>query len=119
MKWLLSKDDTSGKSHIDTYVEKQRVYTAAFEKKVKDFDAALQKAKSENPTDVSLQRAAYDRFVAENNRTYRSMVQCAFMDWVVTGRKEEVEYWFAVVDNDSALARVEASKVSFTIITVT
>jgi len=32
------------------------------------------------------------------------------MDWVITGKKEQVEYWFAVVDQDSALARVEKSK---------
>jgi len=34
------------------------------------------------------------------------------MDWVTTGKKEEVEYYFAVVDNESAMSRVEASKVS-------
>jgi hypothetical protein len=40
------------------------------------------------------------------------MVQAAYMDWVVVGKKEEVEYWFAVVDHDSILSRVEACKAS-------
>jgi hypothetical protein len=33
------------------------------------------------------------------------------MDWVTIGKKEETEYWFSIVDNDSAMSRVEASKV--------
>jgi hypothetical protein len=40
------------------------------------------------------------------------MVQAAYMDWVVVGKKEEVEYWFAVVDHDTILSRVEDSKAS-------
>jgi hypothetical protein len=100
---------------MQEYVDKQQLYNAAFEKKVKDFDAALEKAeKDPKNTTVALQRAAYDKFVAENNRVYRAMVQAAYMDWVVVGKKEEVEYWFAVVDNDTILARVEASKASLT-----
>jgi hypothetical protein len=113
MKWLLTQDPGTGKTHIQNYVEKQKAYNEAFEKKVKDFDAALQKAKDDPAnTTVDLQRAAYDQFVAENVRIYRALVQAAYMDWVVVGKKEEVEYWFAVVDHDSILSRVEASKVS-------
>jgi hypothetical protein len=99
--------------HIQNYVEKQKAYNDAFEKKVKDFDAALQRARDEpaNAT-VDLQRAAYDQFVAENARVYCASVQAAYMDWVVVGKKEEVEYWFVVVDHDGILSRVEASRVS-------
>ena len=32
------------------------------------------------------------------------------MDWVTLGKKE-IECYFAIVDNDSAMSRVEASKV--------
>jgi hypothetical protein len=110
MKWLLSQDPGTGKTHIQNYVEKQKAYNAAFEKKVKDFDAALQKARDDPAnTTAELQRAAYDKFVAENVRVYRAMVQAAYMDWVVVGKKEEVEYWFAVV---TILSRVEDSKAS-------
>jgi hypothetical protein len=42
---------------------------------------------------------------------YNNHVQAAYMDWVTLGKKEEVEYYFAIVDNDSAMSRVEASKV--------
>ena len=118
MKWLLTQDPYTGQTHIQSYVDKQRAYNEAFEKKVKDFDAALQKANDDpNNTTVEMRREAYDKFVAENGRIYRAMVQAAFMDWVVVGKKEEVEYWFAVVDHDSILSRVEASKASL-IITV-
>lgn len=34
------------------------------------------------------------------------------MELVTLGKKEEVEYWFSIVDCDSAMARVEASKAS-------
>ena len=34
------------------------------------------------------------------------------MDWVMMGKKEEVKYDFPIVDNDSAMFRVEDSKVS-------
>jgi hypothetical protein len=113
MKWLLTQDAGTGKTHIQNYVEKQKAYNDAFEKKVKDFDAALQKARDDPAnTTEELQRAAYDKFVAENVRVYRAMVQAAYMDWVVVGKKEEVEYQFAVVDHDTILSRVEDSKAS-------
>jgi hypothetical protein len=110
MKWLLAQEPGTGKTH---YVEKQEAYNAGFVKKVKDFDATLQKARDDPAnTTAELQRAAYDKFVAENVCVYRAMVQAAYMDWVVVGKKEEVEYWFAVVDHGTILSRVEDSKAS-------
>ena len=58
------------------------------------------------------QRAAYDRLVQENQKTYDNRVQAAYMDSITTGKREEAEYRFAVVDNESAMSRVEASMVS-------
>lgn len=114
MDWLTAEDpDMPGKTHVELYVEKQEKYTNVVEKKQKAFGAALQAAKDDpgNKT-VSQQRASYDRWVNENARTYRNYLQAAYMDWVITGKKEAVEYWFSIVDVDSAMARVEQSKVS-------
>ncbi len=114
MKWLQSEDpECPGRTRVDIYVDKQRRYTQAVENKTKAFDEALRKAQVDpcNKT-IQQQREAYDRWVLENARTYRNYVQAAYMDWVITGKKEAVEYWFAVVDVDSALSRVETSKAS-------
>ncbi|CAE6473609.1 unnamed protein product [Rhizoctonia solani] len=91
--------------------EKQAVYTQAVANKTKAFRDALQLARDDpiNKTPAQI-RQAYDQWVSENARTYRNNVQATYMDWVITGKKEEVEYWFSVVDQDSALARVEKSK---------
>ena len=113
MKWLTSAaSPNSDKTRIDLYRDKQNSYTDAFERKIKAFDDALERVKKDpgNPTPAT-QRAAYDKWVSENQKTYNDHVQAAYMDWVTLGKKEEVEYYFAVVDTDSALARVEDSKV--------
>lgn len=114
MEWLRMKHaDYPTKSHIDIYKEKQAKYTDAFERKTKNFNTALQYI-TDDPRHPTLndKREAYDRWVQENQKTYNNHVQAAYMDWVTTGKKEEVEYYFAVVDNESAMARVEASKAS-------
>jgi hypothetical protein len=112
MKILSSEiPEKPGRSLVELYTEKQAVYTKSVANKTKAFQEALQLAKDDptnkNPAQI---RQAYDQWVAENARTYRNNVQATYMDWVITGKKEEVEYWFSVVDQDSALARVERSK---------
>ncbi|KAI5118419.1 hypothetical protein M0805_005503 [Coniferiporia weirii] len=112
MNWLLAEDERNpGKSHLDSYIEKQKQYTAAEERKIKLFDQAYQNIVRDpaNKT-IAQQRAAYDRWVSENARKLRNDVEGAYKDWVVHGRKEAAEYWFSIVDNDSAIARVEQSK---------
>ena len=114
MDWLTAEDpDSAGKNHVEVYVEKQQKYTDVVERKQKAFNAAL-KAANEDPANKTLaqRRAAYDLWVNENARTYRNYLQAAYMDWVILGKKEAVEYWFSVVDMDSAMARVEQSKVN-------
>ncbi|KAH7335678.1 hypothetical protein B0J17DRAFT_629921 [Rhizoctonia solani] len=109
---VLSSDipDMPGTSLVELYTEKQSKYTKAVTDKTKAFNDALEYANRLHPNKPNLARDAYDKWVGENARTYRNHVQAAYMDWVVTGKKEEVEYWFSVVDQDSALARVEQSK---------
>ncbi|KAB5588664.1 hypothetical protein CTheo_7891 [Ceratobasidium theobromae] len=98
-------------SLVELYAEKQAKYTQTVENKAKAFEEALKRAKEDPRNKTAGQvRDAYDKWVESNARTYRNYVQAAYMDWVITGRKEEVEYWFSVVDQDSALARVERSK---------
>ncbi|KAF9646801.1 hypothetical protein BDM02DRAFT_2887822 [Thelephora ganbajun] len=112
MTWLLERDPNDKiKSRIDLYREKQEKYTAAFERKTKAFNDALKRSVEDPHNDtLEKQRAEYDVWVSENQKTYNNYVQAAYMDWVTTGKKEEVEYYFAIVDNDSSMSRVEASK---------
>ena len=113
MDWLTAEDpDTPTLNRVEVYVQKQQRYTDVVEKKQKAFNAAM-RAANEDPANktMSQRRAAYDLWVNENARTYRNYLQAAYMDWVINGKKEAVEYWFAIVDMDSALARVEQSKV--------
>ena len=100
------------KSRIELYCEKQKKYTDAVDHKINAFDNALKRATSDphNAT-RALQCEAYDTWVAKNYKTYNNLTQAAFMDWVTTGNKEEVEYYFSIVDNNSAMSRVEESKV--------
>lgn len=106
---------TPGKTRIDVYKTKQAAYTSTVERRTKAFAEALDLAKSDPRNDsLSKQRQAYDTWVSQNQKTYRNLVQAAYMDWVSTGKKVEVEYHFAIIDNDSAMARVEASKVIVT-----
>ena len=113
MAWLTTLDNRLQKTHVEIYTEKQHKYTAAVESKTRAFSEALEKAKREvaDPSDINAIRDKYDQWVNENARTYRNFTQAAYMDWVITGKKEEVEYYFAIVDQDSAMARVELSKV--------
>jgi len=113
MRYLVGRDvNDPSKTRVDLYREKQTKYTEAFERKTKAFNDALSQATSDpRNTTPALQRAAYEGWVAENYKTYSNFVQAAYMDWVTMGKKEEVEYYFSIVDNDSAMSRVEASKV--------
>jgi hypothetical protein len=112
MIWLTSNDPNNpGQTRVEMYRRKQKAYTDAFEQKTKAFNLALDTAtKDPTNTTIAMQRAAYDVWVSQNQKTYRNLVQAAYMDWVTVGKKEEAEYWFAIVDNDSAMSRVEASK---------
>jgi len=105
-----------GQTLIELYTEKQSKYTKVVAEKNAAFNNALIASNDATKGDANPKKAAkehYDRWVQEHARTWRNYVQAAYMDWVVTGKKEEVEYWFSVVDQDSALSRVEQSKASF------
>lgn len=113
MEWLLTEDRRNeGKTHLESYIEKQKLYAEAERLKIREFDNAYKEViKDPLLKTTSEKRAAYDKWVHENARTLRNSVEGAYKDWVIHGRKEAVEYWFAVVDNESAMSRVEQSKV--------
>ena len=112
MDWLLTRDPNNGnKTRIDLYREKQSNYTRAFERKTQAFHDHLEKIPKDLPQEE--RREQFDEWVAANYKAYNNHIQAAYMDWVTMGKKEEVEYYFSIVDNDSAMARVEASKVIF------
>lgn len=100
------------KTRIQVYTDKQREYTKACEEKTAAFQKAREAAeKDPNNRDLASRTEAYNRWIAKNAKTYRNLMQAAYMDWVATGKKDEVEFWFAVIDNTTALGRVESSKV--------
>lgn len=107
---LSTEVEGKGMTLVELYTKKQAVYTKACEQKTHAFLEALERA-AKSTKSVKAAREWYDQWVEENARTWRNYVQAAYMDWVITGRKEEVEYWFSVVDQDSAMARIEQSKV--------
>jgi hypothetical protein len=112
MSWLTWRDpNNKNKTRVDLYRQKQAEYTNAFEHKTKAFRLALDSVSKDKTVDE--QRQEYDEWVSENYKTYNNLIQAAYMDWVTMGKKEEVEYYFSIVDNDSAMARVEASKVNY------
>ena len=117
MTWLTQEDerlapDGVARTYLQTYIYYQAKYTKEFEKRLKRQNKALDQAIKQNTT-TSAQRAAFDRWMSENGRQLNNTVEGAWKDWVVHGRKEATEYWFSLVDNDSAMARVELSKVCF------
>jgi hypothetical protein len=111
MSILQAEVEDKDMSLVELYTEKQAKYTKACAEKTKAFSDALKDAQLRSKSTKG-QRQLYDQWVQENAKTWRNYVQAAYMDWVITGRKEEVEYWFSVVDQDSAMARVEHSKAS-------
>lgn len=110
MEWLTLRDpNNNNKTRVDVYREKQDKYAEAFGGKVKEFREALEKINKEHPPED--RGREFQEWVNGHYKTHNNLIQATYMDWVTVGKKEEVEYNFAIVDNDSAMARVEASKV--------
>ncbi|KDQ53226.1 hypothetical protein JAAARDRAFT_72716 [Jaapia argillacea MUCL 33604] len=109
MKWLSAIDPGQKKSHLERYVDCQREYTMATEKKARAYSAALEIARKDYHT-VKEQTKCYEAWVAENSRYYQNDCQAAYMKWVVNGQKEKVEYHFGKVDTSTVMSRIENSK---------
>ncbi|KAF9645797.1 hypothetical protein BDM02DRAFT_3189419 [Thelephora ganbajun] len=98
MNWLAFRDPNHrNQTRMGVYRDKQTKYTEAFEK-----TSAYNKAPNDANKDTTN--------TSVETSTYNNLVQAAYMDRV-TMRKEGVEYYFSVVDNDSAMVRVEVSMI--------
>lgn len=111
MNWLTSLvPGDSGKTQVEMYGQKQEKYNEALQRKARAFEDAFKQATTEG-SDSMKQRVIYEKWVSENQTTYENLVQAAYMEWVTIGRKAEVESYFSVVNIDSPMSRIEASKV--------
>jgi hypothetical protein len=61
---------------------------------------------------IGKQKQYINEWNQENYYTYKASMQAAWMDWVVNGQKYNVEYNFGMIDIDSIMSRIEASKES-------
>lgn len=113
MEWLLTEDeDNHGKNHLQTYIEKRSLYIEAEDRKIKVFQEAYRRSIDElSTTSFEKQREAYNNWLKDNARDLRKDVEAAYEDWIINGRKEAVEHWFTLVDDESAFGFVQKPKV--------
>jgi hypothetical protein len=116
MEWLTEEaPNRKDKTRVDVYREKGDKYADAVERAAKAYDDALGRIQKDpkNKDSSSTIRDEYSKWVNENHKKLNNLIQAAWMDWVTNGKKDEVESKFAIVDTQSAMAAVEASKVRF------
>lgn len=99
--------DKGGKTNVEVYTEYQAKYTAAVAKKDEAYSHALERARRDREGRPELSQQIYNDWVKENAPFWRNYVQEAYTSWVTKGKKEEVEYWFATMDHDSDVSRIE------------
>jgi len=99
------------KTTVELYTELQAAYSTVVSAKAQAFREAREYADASHGKDIEAANAAFSAWLDENAFAWRNRVQAAYMNWVVTGRKEEVEFWFAIVDQETAMSRIELSKV--------
>ena len=116
MKWLLAEDEGNpSNSHIQTYIEKRNAYIAAEDKKITVFQGAYRKVIDDlRAISLSIEKQceAYNLWLRDDARDIQNEVEAAYKDWIINGRKEAVEYWFALVGDDSAFGPVQEVNVS-------
>jgi len=102
IEWLRSPSYTRpDKTRIELYLEKRTAHGKAIERKESSYDEALKMSKRDPRNEsVQDQQAAYNRWVAENQKRLNAAVQAAHMDWVTTANKTDVEYHLGIVDLD-------------------
>ena len=105
----VSKGDR--KTAVELYTDLQKAYSVAVSEKAQAFREAREHADKSHEKDIDAANAAFSAWLDENAFAWRNRVQAAYINWVVTGKKEEVEFWFAVVDQETAMSRIELSKV--------
>ncbi|KAL6897443.1 hypothetical protein GGI43DRAFT_423858 [Trichoderma evansii] len=113
MKYLTTSDcSASGKSRLQTYVEKQESWNQAVERYNEAQIRHRQTIKDKGLT-AEQQEYSFLEWLQINGRDYKAAIQAKYMDWVVYGNKFTVEFNFGVVDLTSAMKRIESSKEAF------
>ncbi|KAG8811633.1 hypothetical protein FRC17_002371, partial [Serendipita sp. 399] len=113
MKWLAAPSPLgSGEGRIERYTHFQTIYAEVVEEKLKAYNAAKAKALELYPKSIAQQKAYFEDWVQENYQMYNNKAQATYMQWVIQGEKEKVEYYFSIVDVTSASERIELSKKS-------
>ncbi|KAM0512354.1 hypothetical protein ACHAPE_008920 [Trichoderma viride] len=113
MNYLTTSDSgESGKSRLQTYVEKQESWNHAVERYNEAQMRHLQTIKEKGLT-AEQQEYSFLEWLQLNGRDYKAAIQAKYMDWVVYGHKFPVEFNFGLVDLASAMKRVESSKEAF------
>lgn len=115
IKWLNSPSLHRDKTRINLYLEKRTAHEESIKHKEDLFKKALEMSKAdprnESPQD---QEASYHHWVAENHKRLHAAIQTAYMDWVTTANKTDVEYYLGHVDPDlnKAIKKVLESQVN-------
>ena len=102
IEWLdspsLSHPD---KTRIELYLEKRTAHGKSIKHKDDSYKQALETTKRDPKNESAEdQQAAYNRWVAENQKRFNAAVQVAYMDWVTTASKADVEYHLSIIDLD-------------------
>ncbi|KAK3711832.1 hypothetical protein LTR37_009350 [Vermiconidia calcicola] len=118
MRYLTTVDSDTGLTKVDLYIQKQAAWAHSQDAWDKAKINARKDATSRLPKDVVGQNQDFDDWNQANYRKFKFAVQGRYIDWVTKGYKFEVEQNFkltkrkGIVDVDSIMARVEASKES-------
>ncbi|EHK42264.1 hypothetical protein TRIATDRAFT_30644 [Trichoderma atroviride IMI 206040] len=113
MDYLTTSDyGESGKSRLQTYVEKQESWNQAVER-YNEAQTRHQQTIKEKGLTAEQQEYSFLEWLQSNGRDYKAAIQAKYMDWVVYGNKFPVEFHFGLVDLASAMKRVESSKEAF------
>ncbi|KAF4422131.1 hypothetical protein FACUT_10740 [Fusarium acutatum] len=113
MEFLKQKVPGTSKTIIDVYrdkemkwVEQQQTWEKA---KIKATYDAANTFKEGTKDYVKNRQEAFDNWSKSEAKSYKNALQAAWMDWVVNGKKIEVDLIFGMIQMDS-MGRVENSK---------
>ncbi|KAK0105142.1 hypothetical protein ONS95_004459 [Cadophora gregata] len=117
MTYLKTTVPGTGKSAVELYCEKQILWAKARSTwdtaKIETITRAEKLYPVESdPDNLTKQKEYIANWGQENYFTFKASVQAAWMDWVVTGEKHNVDYFFGMVDVGSIMSRIESSKES-------
>lgn len=105
----LKKPNATGKTPIDYYIAKQNAWQKAQSEWDISRDEVQTRFKAEF-ADLAQMQESMNQWNQAHFPKFKTNVQGKWMDWVVNGKKYDVENSFGSVDIESLMARVEDSK---------